>query len=253
MNQRILPNNYLTLIAVSALSFICACVAHEAIGHGGMCLLVGGKIKLITTVYFRYTATNTPLVDAAGPSANLLAGFICLSFLKKKNLSQPLRLFLFYAMAFNLFWGSGYFIFSAITRSGDLYFVIRDLNMSPLGFWKIILGAAGIILYYLSIRIVSKYSLTGLPLIIPYLTAGITACVSVLFFRGEALHALHDAALESFGAGIGLVIIYFMRGRRNAEDKNKFIVERSAGWQAASLIITIIFILTMGIGMKFGN
>jgi hypothetical protein len=244
------PKNYLTLIAVSALSFICACAAHEAIGHGGICLAVGGKIKLITTVYFRCTG-STPLVDAAGPAANLLTGFICLYLLRKFSPAQPLKLFLIYSMAFNLFWGSGYFIFSAITGRGDLYYVIRDLNMSPLGFWRLMLGLAGIIMYYLSVRLVRKYSLTGLPLIIPYLTAGITACISTLFYRGDMLPALHDASLESFVSGIGLVIIYFMRKRRIEEDKNKFIVEKSIGWQAASLVVTVIFILTMGIGIKF--
>ena len=65
------------------------------------------------------------------------------------------------------------------------------------------------------------------------------------------LPALHDASLESFVSGIGLVIIYFMRRRRIEVDKNKFIVEKSRAWQVASLVITVIFILTMGIGIKF--
>ena len=65
-----------TLVAVSAVSFIVACVAHEAIGHGGMCLAVGGRIRLLTSVYFSGT-NGGALTDAAGPLMNLVAGAVC--------------------------------------------------------------------------------------------------------------------------------------------------------------------------------
>src|SRR5258708_35955427 len=56
---------YGTLAAIAAVAFIVACVSHEAVGHGGMCLAVGGRIALLTSVYF-HCANGGPITHAAG-------------------------------------------------------------------------------------------------------------------------------------------------------------------------------------------
>ncbi|WP_204350380.1 hypothetical protein, partial [Klebsiella pneumoniae] len=65
-----------------------AVVAHEAIGHGAMCLASGGRIRLLTTVYFRCVAGNS-WVAATGPLMNLLVALVCWSALRAVGRLPP--------------------------------------------------------------------------------------------------------------------------------------------------------------------
>jgi hypothetical protein len=103
MATKATSQSYATLAAIAALAFIVACVAHGAVGHGGICLGVGGHVALLTSIYF-----GSPSTDVAQ------CAFFC-----------------GLAMAFNLFWGAGYLIYSAVTNSGDYAFVLRDLALEP--------------------------------------------------------------------------------------------------------------------------
>jgi|HubBroStandDraft_5_1064220.scaffolds.fasta_scaffold230955_2 hypothetical protein len=41
----------LTLAAVAVAAFALADVAHETLGHGGMCAVLGGKILYVSTTF----------------------------------------------------------------------------------------------------------------------------------------------------------------------------------------------------------
>src|SRR5205085_10953058 len=118
-----LSYSYATLAAIAALAFIVACVAHEAVGHGGTCIAAGGHITLLTSVYF-HCANGGLLPSAAGPLINLAVGSILWATLRRawSLLSAHWRLFITLAMAFNLFWGAGYFVYSAVTDMSDWAF-----------------------------------------------------------------------------------------------------------------------------------
>ena len=66
-------HDLLTLAAVGVVAHVCADVSHEVLGHGVVCLLTGGKMTLLTSVFFR-TEPLSRLVAAAGPCANLITG-----------------------------------------------------------------------------------------------------------------------------------------------------------------------------------
>jgi hypothetical protein len=71
-------------VMVGAIAIIAMCVAtaaHEAVGHGGVCLLLGGRIAQLTSVYFR-CALESRFVAPAGPAGNLAAGLIAWAALK---------------------------------------------------------------------------------------------------------------------------------------------------------------------------
>jgi len=108
--------SYSTLAAIASVAFVVACVAHEAVGHGGMCLALGGRITLLTSVYFR-CANGGPLTDAAGPLMYLIVGAACWLLARGRPVASWSRLFFVLAMAPNLFWGAGYFTFSAATNT----------------------------------------------------------------------------------------------------------------------------------------
>ncbi|MDP9005027.1 MAG: hypothetical protein M3N12_09605 [Verrucomicrobiota bacterium] len=65
------------------------------------------------------------LIVAAGPLMNLFAGAVFWCLLRgRESLGSNWRLFFVLAMAFNLFWGAGYFIYSAVTDTGDWALVL---------------------------------------------------------------------------------------------------------------------------------
>jgi hypothetical protein len=46
-------HDLLTLVAIGVAAHIAADVVHEVLGHGVVCLLSGGKITLLTWVFYR--------------------------------------------------------------------------------------------------------------------------------------------------------------------------------------------------------
>ncbi len=246
-------HNYTTLASIAVLGFIVACGAHEAVGHGGMCLALGHHVVLLTSVYFR-CSNGGPLTDAAGPLMNLGVGALCWGILcHRASLSEHWRLFLVFALAFNLFWGAGYFVFSAVTNRGDWAFVLRDLAVQRLWLWRCLMGALGVYLYQRSIRLVAFYLPAGTPLVVPYLVAGAVSCVAALFFDGPILAAVQEAAQESFGAGVGLLLLAYRNTHRVSQGSSAVIVHRSDGWVLTSALITTAFIATLGRGFVFGG
>ena len=240
-------HSYSTLGAITAVAFIVGCVAHEAIGHGGMCLVLGGRITLLTSVYFRCT-NGGPLTDAAGPLMNLIVGVVCWLLARSRPLASLSRLFFVLAMAFNLFWGSGYFIFSAVSNTGDWAFVLRDLSLQPLWLWRLLMGVLGLVLYVVSARVVATYLTPGTPLVWPYLVAGAVSCVAALFFIGPVLPALRDAARESLGSNVGLLVLAYLGLKQAYSSPPQSFVAFSKRWLIFSALVTILFFLVLGRG-----
>jgi hypothetical protein len=196
-----------TLAALSVLAFITADLTHEAMGHGGMCLALGRHITRLSSVYF-HCSQGGPLTDAAGPLMNLAVGGLCWALARRIAPSAlHWRVLLALAMAFNLFWGSGYLIYSAVTDSGDWSYPLHDLGLQPVWLWRGLMAAAGLGLYYQTLRLLFVLLPAGLPLALPYLVAAAVSCTSTLAYAGPLLPALREAAQESLGAAVGLLIL----------------------------------------------
>jgi len=239
--------SYSTLGAIAAVAFIAACVAHEVIGHGGMCLAVGGRVTLLTSVYFQCT-NGGPITDAAGPLMNLIVGTACWLLARQRPPASLSRLFFVLAMAFNLFWGAGYFILSAVTNTGDWAFVLRDLSLEPRWLWRLLMGALGVVIYVRSVRAVATHLPPGTPLVWPYLVAGMVSCVSALCYAGPALPAVREAAQESFGAAVGLLFLAYRSSKQAYISPPPNPVAHSNGWLLFSALVTILFFLVLGRG-----
>ncbi|HSM97283.1 MAG TPA: hypothetical protein VLT91_14665, partial [Rhizomicrobium sp.] len=70
-------NDTLTVAALALIAMCAVTFAHEALGHGGLCLLLGGRIDLLSSSIFR-CSLRSGWIDAAGPAANLVVGFAAL-------------------------------------------------------------------------------------------------------------------------------------------------------------------------------
>jgi hypothetical protein len=244
-------HRHATVAAVSVIAFIFACTAHEVVGHGGICMIVGGHITLLTSVYFRSLGGGV-LTDAAGPLMNLIVGAGFWFLLRRWTPPSILwRLFLVLAMAFNLFWGAGCFILSAVTNTGDWAFVLRQLGLEPVWVWRVVIGVLGVFIYRWSLRLLASQLPIGTPLFVPYLVTGIFSCFAALFFFGPVAPALREAALEGFGVGIGLLLLALNRPEQKTNPPPDLVVPAGNAWLFAAAVLAVIFIATLGRG--FGN
>jgi len=185
---------------------------------------------------------------------NLLVGAVFWGILRfRRRMSPHWRLFFVLAMGFNLFWGGGYFIYSAVTDTGDLAFVLRDLALRPSWIWRASMGVFGVFLYQRSLQLVALYLPFGTPLITPYLVAGAVSCLAALFFTGPTFPAVREAAQESFGAAIGLLLLAYRNRDSGASHTRPVFLSHSNGWLLTSALVTIAFVATLGRGFAVGH
>lgn len=242
-----------TLAALGVLAYLLADGLHEALGHGGACLLQGGHVRLLTSAYFRGTP-GSAWTDAGGPLANLSAALLCVVLLRQRVHSSATRHFLRLVLAFNLFWASGQMVYSAISGKDDWAFVLAGLE--PQALWRSALGAAGVLLYGWGVSALTRgLAADGAAgparaprLLIPYLAAGFAACAAALFFRPDRHGALHEVILETFGANLGLLLA--LRSKVPAAAPFAPIARRP-GWLLAAGLAFLVFVATLGRGLAF--
>ena len=140
----------LVVLPVAVLAAITPAVIHEFIGHGSMCLAVGGHPTVVSTSMF-WCTVPTPVVAAGGPAANLLVGLICLMLrLRLRTPAPALQLYLALVTAFAWFWEGGYAIQAMLLRRGDLYDLLAH-TLGPPGIgMSILIALAGATLYIIN-------------------------------------------------------------------------------------------------------
>lgn len=249
-------HDWLGLVCCGALAFIVSSIGHEVIGHGGAAVLTGAPIKRISSVYFDAVYAG-PIVDAAGPLMNLLVSALTILWQRRRPPASAYGRFLICAIAaLNLMWGFGYFFFSGLTGRGDWAFLFRGSSMPWV--WRSALMVVGVYGYRRSITIMGKM-LTAFapqsrppgralfrPAILLYLSAGATCCLAALFYRGEVGRALHESAIESFGAFLGL---WFVAPRTPDVTLR---VPRDWRWIAMTSAIVALYVAILGRGY-FGS
>jgi hypothetical protein len=182
---------------------------------------------------------------------NLAVGAALWTFIRATRVtSVHWRLILVLSMAYNLFWAAGQMMLNAATNSGDAVFAVREWTLAPLSLWRCGLAVAGLTLYVLALRAVAGRLPRDLPLLVPYLAAGVLACAATLCFAGGVTPSMvREGIEEGFGTGIGLLLAG--RLARNAENAMELLPDglpRSVAWIAASAVVTIAFLLTLGRG-----
>jgi hypothetical protein len=208
-----------SLLAVAAVALIAMCLvtfAHEALGHGGACLALGGRIQLLTSSLFRCDRAS-PLIDAAGPLANLLLGLAALILRSRIAVRHAAaRLFLVLVTAFSLFWEGGYLVQAMLTRNGDSYFAARDLLGAPSLGWRIGLAAVGVAIYAGAVVVTARALVSLWPdrararraARTAWLVALAGATLAALLYQGpNAGRNLHDAVMEIGLAAAPLLLI----------------------------------------------
>ncbi len=247
---------------VAAIALTAMCVVtfdHEALGHGGVCLAIGGRIEVLTSSIFRCTVRSV-LIDPAGPLANLIVGSLAL--LLTRGIPHRLaaaRLLLTLVAALSLFWESGYLIKAMLRRNGDLYFAAEDLLGEPSIGWRIMGAGVGVILYVIITRWVSR-ALTALfpgdnaarrVARLAWTAATVGAALAAIFNVGYGWAGFRDAVLE-IGAGSAPLLFMPRMSGAAAPATETSVPLRRDGWAIGlSMGLYALFVATLGCGLYF--
>jgi hypothetical protein len=248
----------LTLCACAFAAYALADVAHEAIGHGGICALLGARVVYVSTT-FEDCSLRSWIIDGAGPCAGIVAALLLWLWLRVlPPVSRAARAFLCFGFAFTAFWNFGYLIKSGLTDQGDWAFVIAGLK--PPILWHAAITIAGAVSYWISIRLLATLLARHLasaepsarkPLaftLIAYFAAAAFASVAAFFDPRGPGTILQDALPSSLGAN-GLPLAGWFLQRSSPE--LRLDVSASPAWIAAGAAAAIAFVALLGPGVRF--
>ena len=234
-------------------------VVHEGAGHGLTALATGANSGVLTTVAWS-SAFDSRLVEAGGTLANLIAAIVFWVFLRAAGrASMSVRYFLVLACAFNLFAGTGYFLFSGVTDFGDWAIVISGLH--PHWVWRMALVVVGAASYYAAVRAVGVWLVRfgGVPrqqwrrlrrlTIAPYVSAIVLMSVGALL-NPLGIQLLWQSALPATAGGqSGMLWLPYAIPRKAAPQANQALVRRDWPWVVAAAILALLFLLLLGRGI----
>lgn len=249
----------LSICAISIVAGILTNVLHEGVGHGLVALLTGAKSGVLTTVAWS-SAFDSRLVEAGGTLANLAAALVFWVALRSAKLaSMPTRYFLLISCAFNLFTGTGYFLFSGVTDFGDWAAVISGLH--PHWLWRVLLVVAGASSYFAAALAVGvglvRY--VGVPrnqqgrlrklTIVPYFSGIVLAGVAGLL-NPLGMQLLWQSALPATAGGqSGLLWLRHYIPKRTEPRRAPDRLGRNYLWIAVAAVLAIIDIVVLGRGI----
>jgi len=235
-----------TVIAIAIVVYAVTNMIHEGLGHGGACLLLGGRAKELSSLHFSFyegslSAAQSKIVSAAGCIANAVAALVgMIAFRRWRTWAWWLF------TAINLMMPAGYLLFSGVLKVGDWVNVCRDL---PQGIWRPALAVTGAALYFLVVRFSAR--LLGEPAsrlaTIAYVTGGLLYCISGLFNPHGPLLIAISAAAASFGGTSGLMWFDEFVKERPAQ----VVVQRSNAWLAIAAVTAVVFVAVLGPGLRF--
>ena len=256
-----------TVLSIAVLAYMLANLVHEGLGHGGVCLALGGHATALNAIYFDYDAESVSSgavrwIAAGGTLANLAIFAATAPLLRLEALSAPLRYFVWLYASLNLLQGCGYLLFSGVLGLGDWVKVFDGLA-SPLVL-RAGLTVVGALLYFV---LAPRLVMAGLE---PFLgrdregrARRVARLVSAPYYLGSAAIVLAgllnpldvklvliSAAAASFG-GTSL-LAWYPGTRRDAAPstpERPIVVNRSVGWIAGAALAYPLFLATFARGI----
>jgi len=138
-----------TILAIGVLAFVGETVGHELLGHGGVCLLDGGRVTALAPLWMRCSVHTIPMV-VAGPAFNFAIGGVCAALLHLRGRSDTLGYFLWLSCGFNLLIACGYLIVGGATTFGDWGVVFASVQ--PQWAWRLTLAVVGLAGYLVALK-----------------------------------------------------------------------------------------------------
>lgn len=264
-------NELLTVVAIAVVSHACSTVVHEALGHGGACVLVGCRPQLVTTMQFQGDQTGLTLgaqrfIAAGGSIANVIAAafaLVLMRIVERRHGARSMWFFCWLLATINLLQPPGYLLYSGVAGIGDWADVTR--SMSPLWLWRTGLALIGAVSYFAVARWsmgllgnhlpsdidervgeANRYALTS------YVTGGVLAILAGLRDPGGTMLILISGAAASLGGTSALAWgPQLLRNPRlgSQRDEELVIVPRWR-WMLLGAMVAAGFVFGLGGGLR---
>ena len=257
-----------TVGAITVIAYAAGNVVHEGLGHGGACVLVGGRPEELNAIFFECSVEGLPpaaqrWLAAGGSIANLaLAVLAWIALQRLPRTWGRARAFAWLLLAVDLLMPFGYLLFSGLGNIGDWAVVVRGLE-PPLA-WRGALSVAGALLYFrlapsLLMPPLEPFLGTGPERqvrartlsVLPYVVGGITFVSAGLLNPHGIDLVLISAVAASFG-GTSLLLWYprvWARRPPVAPEEVPLGVPRSRAWLVAAAFTLILFVGVLGAGV----
>jgi hypothetical protein len=263
------PLDRLTIMAIGIVTFIIANVLHEAVGHGGACLLVGGGAEELSSAHFSCHVDNPGgwqerVVASAGTLVNFAAAIVfSVIYRGVDQRQQSLRYFSWLGMCTNYFVAAGYPLFSGLIGVGDWVDVVQ--GWQPAWMWKVALVMCGAVLYFvigIPMALRSMTSLIGAQpdrlkrastlSVVPYL-AGATATSIGALFNPIGAFVVFTSAAAAFGGNSALAwMTQLLKGNRFPQTSDSLVaIPRSWSWIVFAATLLLIHVFVLGPSIRF--
>jgi len=257
------PPHRPTIAGIAVVIYAAGAIIHEGIGHGGACLVTGGRMVGMSGVHFQCDGEGIA-VAAGGTLANLAAGLLLFAALRSAPAGRPhLRYALWLGMTVNLMQAAGYFLFSGALGIGDWAEILTALGGG--GAARAALATAGAIAYLGVVSFAARALGPFLPAdraaarriaraltLVPWIAGGLVSCVSGAFNPVGLVLVAISAAAASFGGTSGLAWMPEIVGTRwapiPAAGPPPPSLHRHDGWIVAGGVAAIVFIAALGPG-----
>ncbi|MEK6752644.1 MAG: hypothetical protein AABZ00_10305 [Chloroflexota bacterium] len=260
-------SDLLTLIALSAFSFILATALHEHGGHALACALVGGNIKELGAFYVdcdpaTISGMANRFVAFAGPLISLITGIIGMYFLNRTSkTNSQLKYFLWHFGTVNLMTATGYLLFSGISGLGD--FGTGESGMffqaQPEWLYRVILTVLGLGSYLWVILVslrkmdsfiggegMERVNRAQMLSLASYLTGGIVSVLIGLLNPYGIIIVLISSFASSMGGTSGLAWMMQLLDRKKTTGDEPFVMQRSWAWIGGSIAFLVIYAIMFG-------
>jgi hypothetical protein len=258
-----------TVLSIAVVAYCLTNVIHEGLGHGGACLVAGGKPLELNAIFFRsedaaMTAAGRRLLAAGGSIANLVFAIAAWVALRLHHRPGPLHYFFALMLALNLLMPFGYLLFSGLGGFGDWAVFIEDLG--PPLLLRAVLAASGAFLYfvvaprivmpalnpYLGREPTGRAARARVFSLYPYLIGGSVYIIAGLFNPFGWKVVVLSAAAASFGGAS--LLAWYPGGAdaawRAAAPEEPADVPRSLPWIMGAAVAAAIFVGVLGPGLR---
>jgi hypothetical protein len=249
-------DDLVTVIAAGMLAATLAAFCHETLGHGLGCVADGGRIILLTSIWFQCRGAGS-VTDAGGPIGSLIVGVAAVAFLSCRIPDRIARLVLVLFGAFSLFWFAAQLISHPIFNRDDWAFVARRMGWSWV--WRPIMASIGVAVYAAAMWMVhAVLRRAGAPtwrtIRLAYAAGVTSAVIAGLMWSTAPIRSAREEFLTLGIAPLGLLVVA-ARSRRNAAGSTDSAanpdcsISRSWIWIAISVVVFGGFLLVQARGL----
>lgn len=259
-----------TVAAMAIIAYLLSAIIHEALGHGLAALLLGAKIRHVTSLDLVSNtaglgAWSIRAIAAAGCVAQfIVAGVLYLVYRATAATAAPdRRYFLWLFMTINLFIPAGYLMALSFAPFGDwndfvqglplqvvwrLAFTLSGVAISLAALFGAVRGLAPFIGRDKQMRYRRGFALT----LTPYLVGSLANTLAGVFNPDSPLLILSSAAAASFGGTIFLFWTGYVAWASppTADTPTKpLTIARSPIWIGMGVVALIIYFFVLGPGI----